>query len=86
MDSQSALWSAAGLAALVHGLARAEAQDHRDSWTSREVLMEASFAAARTACARACRWTASCTRWRRWPERHSSARVRTPRSSARATR
>jgi carboxylate-amine ligase len=47
MDSQSALWSAAGLAALVHGLARAEAQDHRDSWTSREVLMEASFAAAR---------------------------------------
>ena len=27
MDSQSALWSAAGLAALVHGLARAEAQE-----------------------------------------------------------
>jgi carboxylate-amine ligase len=48
MDSQSALWSAAGLAALVHGLARAEAQEtsHR-TWLSREVLMEASFTAAR---------------------------------------
>jgi carboxylate-amine ligase len=47
MDSQSALWSAAGLAALVHGLARAEAQDARDAWLPREVLMEASFTAAR---------------------------------------
>jgi glutamate---cysteine ligase / carboxylate-amine ligase len=47
MDSQSALWSAAGLAALVHGLARAEAHDARSDWTPREVLMEASFTAAR---------------------------------------
>jgi carboxylate-amine ligase len=47
MDSQSALWAAAGLAALVHGLARAEAQDIRDGWLAREVLMEASFTAAR---------------------------------------
>jgi glutamate---cysteine ligase / carboxylate-amine ligase len=47
MDSQSALWSAAGLAALVHGLARAEAHQPRDAWLSREVLMEASFTAAR---------------------------------------
>jgi len=47
MDSQSALWSAAGLAALVHGLARAEAQEVRDAWLPREVLMEASFTAAR---------------------------------------
>jgi len=47
MDSQSALWSAAGLAALVHGLARAEAHDARDAWLPREVLMEASFTAAR---------------------------------------
>jgi carboxylate-amine ligase len=47
MDSQSALWSAAGLAALVHGLARAEAEERRDAWVAREVLMEASFTAAR---------------------------------------
>ena len=47
MDSQSALWSAAGLAALVHGLARAEAHEPRDAWVPREVLMEASFTAAR---------------------------------------
>ena len=47
MDSQSSLWSAAGLAALVHGLARAEAQEPRGTWVSREVLMEASFTAAR---------------------------------------
>jgi carboxylate-amine ligase len=47
MDSQSPLWSAAGLAALVHGLARAEAQEPRGTWLSREVLMEASFSAAR---------------------------------------
>jgi glutamate---cysteine ligase / carboxylate-amine ligase len=47
MDSQSALWSLAGLTALVHGLARAEAHELRDAWTPREVLMEASFTAAR---------------------------------------
>jgi glutamate---cysteine ligase / carboxylate-amine ligase len=47
MDSQSALWSAAGLAALIHGLARAEAHERRDAWLPREVLMEASFTAAR---------------------------------------
>jgi glutamate---cysteine ligase / carboxylate-amine ligase len=47
MDSQSALWSAAGLAALIHGLARAEAHEPRDAWLAREVLMEASFTAAR---------------------------------------
>jgi glutamate---cysteine ligase / carboxylate-amine ligase len=47
MDSQSALWSAAGLAALVHGLARAEAHEPRDAWLPREVLVEASFTAAR---------------------------------------
>jgi glutamate---cysteine ligase / carboxylate-amine ligase len=47
MDSQSALWSAAGLAALVHGLARAAAHEPRDAWLAREVLMEASFTAAR---------------------------------------
>jgi carboxylate-amine ligase len=47
MDSQSALWSAAGLAALAHGLARAEAHEPRRTWLSREVLMEASFTAAR---------------------------------------
>ena len=46
MDSQSALWSAAGLAALVHALARAEAHEPRDAWLPREVLMEASFTAA----------------------------------------
>ena len=47
MDSQSALWSAAGLAALVHGLARAEAEEPRGAWLPREVLTEASFTAAR---------------------------------------
>ncbi len=47
MDSQSALWSAAALAALVHGLARAAAEDRREAWVAREVLMEASFTAAR---------------------------------------
>jgi glutamate---cysteine ligase / carboxylate-amine ligase len=48
MDTQSALWSAAGLAALVHGLARAEASFPAGrAWLSREVLMEASFTAAR---------------------------------------
>jgi carboxylate-amine ligase len=47
MDSQSALWSSAGLAALVHGLARAEVDRAPDGWTPRETLMEASFVAAR---------------------------------------
>jgi carboxylate-amine ligase len=47
MDTQSALWSAAGLAALVHGLARAEVDRSPEGWTPRETLMEASFVAAR---------------------------------------
>jgi carboxylate-amine ligase len=47
MDSQSALWSTAGLAALVHGLARAQIDRAADGWAPREALMEASFAAAR---------------------------------------
>jgi carboxylate-amine ligase len=47
MDSQSDLRSAAGLAALVHGLARAEIDRSRGDWMSREALMEASFVAAR---------------------------------------
>lgn len=48
MDAQSALWSVAALAALVHGLARAAAQaPARTAWTPREVLMESSFRAAR---------------------------------------
>ncbi len=46
MDSQSALWSAAALAALVQCLARAEA-DRSGPWSPREALMEASFTAAR---------------------------------------
>lgn len=46
MDSQSALWSAAGLAALVQCLARDAAQ-RPGPWAPREALMEASFAAAR---------------------------------------
>jgi carboxylate-amine ligase len=47
MDSQAALWSAAALAALIQGLARAEAQRPARDWTLREALMESSFAAAR---------------------------------------
>ena len=46
MDSQSSLGSAAGLAALVHALARREAEQH-GPWEHREVLMESSFRAAR---------------------------------------
>jgi glutamate---cysteine ligase / carboxylate-amine ligase len=46
MDSQSSLGSAAGLAALVHALARREAEQH-GPWEQREVLMESSFRAAR---------------------------------------
>jgi carboxylate-amine ligase len=50
MDAQSALWSVSALAGLVHGLARAVAQEEGappGGWTSREVLMESSFRAAR---------------------------------------
>jgi carboxylate-amine ligase len=47
MDAQSDLRSVAGLAALVHGLARAEVDRARDDWAPREALMEASFAAVR---------------------------------------
>ena len=46
MDSQSSLGSAAGLAALVHALARRETEG-RGPWEQREVLMESSFRAAR---------------------------------------
>jgi carboxylate-amine ligase len=46
MDAQSSLWSVAGLAALVHALARREAERH-GPWAPREALVEASFAAAR---------------------------------------
>src|SRR3954451_10607053 len=48
MDGQSALWSEAALAALVHALAAREAQaPRRSEWTPREALVEASFAAHR---------------------------------------
>jgi carboxylate-amine ligase len=48
MDAQSALWSVSALTGLVHGLARAAAeQDAPARWTPREVLMESSFRAAR---------------------------------------
>jgi glutamate---cysteine ligase / carboxylate-amine ligase len=48
MDGQSALWSEAALAALVHALAAREAQaPDRRRWTPREALVEASFAAHR---------------------------------------
>jgi carboxylate-amine ligase len=47
MDSQSDLRSAAGLAALVHGLARAEIDRADRDWMAREPLMEASFVASR---------------------------------------
>ena len=65
MDSQSALWSAAGLAALVHALARAEAagalatpgRRARRSWRRRSPPRA-------TGCARGCRWTARCARRR----------------------
>jgi carboxylate-amine ligase len=46
MDAQSALWSEAGLAALVHALAAREAQ-RAGRWAPREALVEASFAAHR---------------------------------------
>jgi carboxylate-amine ligase len=50
MDGQSALWTEAALAAFVHALAAREAQEPagaRRSWTPREALVEASFAAHR---------------------------------------
>ena len=48
MDGQSALWAEAALAALVHALAAREARaPRRASWTPREALVEASFAAHR---------------------------------------
>jgi carboxylate-amine ligase len=47
MDSQSSLWATAGLAALVHGLARAAAEGDDERCSTREALMEASFSAAR---------------------------------------
>ncbi len=47
MDAQSALWSVAGLAALVHGLAIAESASAPASWPDRAPLMESSFRAAR---------------------------------------
>jgi carboxylate-amine ligase len=48
MDAQSALWTVAGLSALVHALARAAAEAPAPArWTPREVLMESSFRAAR---------------------------------------
>jgi carboxylate-amine ligase len=48
MDAQSSLWTVAGIVGLVHGLARAAAEDERRTpWTPREALMESSFRAAR---------------------------------------
>jgi carboxylate-amine ligase len=47
MDSQSDLRAVAGLAALVHGLARAEVDRAGADWMARETLMEASFIASR---------------------------------------
>jgi carboxylate-amine ligase len=46
MDAQSALWTVAGLAALIQGLARAAAGDG-GTGTPRAALMESSFRAAR---------------------------------------
>jgi carboxylate-amine ligase len=49
MDAQSSLATIAGLAGLIHGLARAaaEAPVPDDGWSPREALMESSFRAAR---------------------------------------
>ncbi|MFL5845634.1 MAG: YbdK family carboxylate-amine ligase [Solirubrobacteraceae bacterium] len=47
MDSQSSLRDAAGLAALIHGLARRAAEAPPTAWSPREALMESSFRAAR---------------------------------------
>jgi carboxylate-amine ligase len=46
MDSQSSLADVAGLAALVHALARRAVEDH-GPWEHRDALMESSFRAAR---------------------------------------
>src|SRR5688572_24983828 len=46
MDSQSSLDDVAGLAALVHALARQAAEEH-GPWEHRDALMESSFRAAR---------------------------------------
>jgi len=46
MDSQSSLPDVAGLAALVHALARRAAEEH-GPWEHRDALMESSFRAAR---------------------------------------
>jgi carboxylate-amine ligase len=46
MDSQTSLASAAGLAALVHALARRAAEE-RGPWVAAEILMQSSFRAAR---------------------------------------
>ena len=46
MDSQSSLADVAGIAALVHALARRAAEE-RLPWEHRDVLMESSFRAAR---------------------------------------
>lgn len=46
MDSQSSLGSVAGLAALVHALAR-HAVEEQGRWENRDVLMQSSFRAAR---------------------------------------
>ena len=46
MDSQSSLADVAGLAALVHALARRAAEEH-GPWEHRDVLTESSFRAAR---------------------------------------
>ncbi len=49
MDAQSSLATVAGLAGLIHGLARAAAEDATPprGWSPREALMESSFRAAR---------------------------------------
>jgi carboxylate-amine ligase len=49
MDAQSSLATIAGLAGLIHGLARAAADDGvpTHGWSPREALMESSFRAAR---------------------------------------
>ena len=51
MDAQSSLATVAGLAGLIHGLARAAAEEPARagtrSWSPREALMESSFRAAR---------------------------------------
>ena len=56
-------WTAvAGLAALVHALARAAPTAHEGDWPPREALMESSFRAAATAWTRRCWWRGRCAR------------------------